>query len=141
MGVSLAGSACRVEGRRVSKLTIACASLFSVLMWLMEIMFLLVPVGSLLAETDNHLTKLYSLSSPPLLVSTILPPVSAVPVSITHLETDSLTAGQVNGQPAEDVFSDVLLRAGGTFTGPVTFEGDVTLADVTVNGEGGERGC
>ena len=60
-----------------------------------------------------------------------------MPVSIGYLETTSLTVGQINGQTAEEVFSNVLLSSGGTFTDSVTFEGDVTLTDIMINGEEG----
>ena len=61
--------------------------------------------------------------------------VSAVAVSIERLESASLTVGHINGRRPEKVFSNVLLTSGGTFTDSVTLDGDVTLTDVTVNGE------
>ncbi|XP_043231885.1 uncharacterized protein LOC122386609 isoform X1 [Amphibalanus amphitrite] len=57
-----------------------------------------------------------------------------VAASIEYLDADSLTVGLISGRRPEQVFSNVLLTSGGTFTDAVTFDGDVTLADITVNG-------
>ena len=57
-------------------------------------------------------------------------------MSIGRLKVDNLTVNTINGQLPDDVFSNILLSSGGTFNDSVTFEGDVTLTDITINGKG-----